>query len=65
MKNLQNESKADRIIRTIAGLLMFFLSYRYFSGTIQAIGFIVGAILIFTGLTGFCLIYKILKIKTN
>ncbi|HEX8965015.1 MAG TPA: DUF2892 domain-containing protein [Patescibacteria group bacterium] len=64
-KKLQNEGKADRIIRIILGLVFFLISLTYFSGNIQTILFILAALLIITGITGICLLYLPFGIKTK
>lgn len=61
----QNESKNDRLIRIIAGALITIFSYLFVTGFLQLVLLIIGIILVFTGLTGFCLIYKLLGIKTK
>jgi hypothetical protein len=38
---------------------------RVVSGTLGTVLVIVGAVSLFTGLTGFCAIYALLKIRTN
>ena len=64
MKN--NESNLDRIIRTIAGLVMVVL---YFTGTVTGtLGIIlavIGAVLLITGVVGFCPLYGLLKLSTK
>ena len=61
-----NESMLDRIIRVIAGIALLAL---YFTGTVTgAVGIILivlGAVLLLTGLVGFCPLYALLKINTN
>jgi hypothetical protein len=56
----KNESTLDRIIRAVAGTIIFYLAYSSFSGMGALIGYIVGAVLIFTAITGYCHMYKIL-----
>lgn len=65
MKCEQNESKLDKNIRLIIGVISLFVGYFFLSSTFQTIAFIIGAVSIFTGLTGFCLLYKIFGFKTN
>jgi hypothetical protein len=64
LKKLQNESMLDRSIRIILGLIIAIISYFTLTGVLQIAAYVVAAILIFTALTGFCLIYKILGIST-
>ena len=61
----QNESSLDKNIRLAVGVIAIFLGIFAFTGTLQIVAFVVGALGIFTGLTGFCMIYKLLGIKTN
>jgi len=61
-----NESSTDRIIRALVGIVLLAL---YFTGTVTGglgIAFIVvGAVLLLTGVVGFCPLYRLLGIKTN
>lgn len=61
----QNESKADKNIRLLVGAVALVLALFVFTGTLKTIALVVGILGIFTGLTGFCLIYKLLGIKTK
>ncbi len=61
-----NESALDRIIRVIAGIAL--LAVGIFGGIVgawQIVAIVVGAVLLLTGLTGFCLIYKLFNFSTN
>lgn len=62
---MKNESRLDRIIRVIAAIVIAVL---YFTGVISGTWAIVlgvlGAILLVTGLIGFCPLYKLLGIST-
>jgi len=61
----QNESKVDRIIRAVAGVVLLFLGFSgAFSGGLAVIAYILGAVLVFTGTLGFCPIYAAFKIST-
>ena len=64
LKKLQNESQTDRIVRFLAGLVVAFASYSYFTGLLQLVLYIVAVILLVTAITGFCLIYKLVGIST-
>jgi len=61
-----NESGLDRIIRVVAGIVLLAL---YFLGTVTgAVGIVfivLGAILLLTGVVGFCPLYALLKFRTN
>jgi hypothetical protein len=61
---VQNESDLDKRIRLIIGAIAFLLAL-FTTGTIQILAFIVAALAIFTGLSGFCLLYKIFGISTK
>ena len=61
----QNESKLDKNIRLAVGVVALLLGAFAFTGTLQIVALVVGALGIFTGLTGFCLLYKLFGIKTN
>jgi uncharacterized membrane protein HdeD (DUF308 family) len=61
---LKNESNVDRVIRIILGVLLLVLGIFVYKGTLGIILDIIGAISLFTGLTGFCLLYKLFGIST-
>ena len=62
----KNESKLDRIIRIFAGVILLAL---YFAGTVSGtlgiVFIVVGALLLVTGLVGYCPLYGLLKLTTN
>ena len=64
LKKLQNENQTDRIVRFLAGLVVAFVAYSYFTGLSQLVLYIVAVILLITAVTGFCLIYKLLGMST-
>jgi len=61
-----NESGLDRIIRAIVGIIFLAL---YFTGTVTGtlgiVLIVLGAVLLLTGIVGFCPLYALLKINTN
>ena len=61
-----NESGTDRIARAVVGivLLVLFLA-NVVSGTLGIILAVVGAVLLLTGIVGFCPIYYALRIGTK
>jgi hypothetical protein len=64
MKN--NESTPDRIIRVILGLVLLALYLvDIVGGTLGIILVVLGAILLSTGIIGFCPLYALLKFKTK
>ncbi len=60
----KNESDVDRIIRAVVGLLLATASFMYLSGWLQIVAYVLAVILLFTAITGFCLIYKLFGIGT-
>jgi hypothetical protein len=61
-----NESGLDRVIRIVLGIVLFVLYFTgVVSGTLGIISIVVGAILLLTGVIGFCPLYALLKIRTN
>ncbi len=59
----RNEGTVDRILRIVIGLILII------AGSMNYIPFgllfaVIGVVLIFTGVTGFCALYKIFGIKT-
>ena len=67
-----NENQIDRIIRVILGIIFIIGAvYLILNNTdivilsISTIIGIIGLILLVTGLTGFCLVYKVIGYSTN
>jgi Flp pilus assembly protein TadB len=61
-----NESPVDRIIRVILGIVLLALGLAgVATGLWMWVVYILGAILLATGIVGFCPLYALLKIKTN
>ncbi len=61
-----NEGGADRLIRIIAGIVLFMLGWGILKNNLLGIIFdILGVILFVTGITGFCGLYKLLGISTK
>jgi hypothetical protein len=63
-KKYQNESQIDRIIRFVLGIVLAILGFTMFTGIIQIVMYALAFIALFTSITGFCLLYKLLGIKT-
>ena len=62
----KNEGAVDRIIRAIAGIVILIIGI-YEVKSLAVLGIIliiVGAVLIITAITGFCLLYTLLGIST-
>ena len=62
----KNEGAVDRIIRAIAGIVILIIGIYEFKSlaVLGIILIIVGAVLIITAITGFCLLYTLLGIST-
>ncbi|MFA6553812.1 MAG: DUF2892 domain-containing protein [Patescibacteria group bacterium] len=61
----QNMAPWDRGVRlVIAAILLFLVFGTYVHGAVAWILAVVGFIFMFTGLTGFCLLYALLKLST-
>jgi hypothetical protein len=61
-----NEGGADRLIRIIAGVVLFMLGWGILKNNLLGIIFdILGVILFVTGITGFCGLYKLFGISTK
>jgi len=64
--NYMNEAGWDRILRVIVGILLLALGFGgVVVGTLGLVFNIIGALLVVTGLVGYCPIYGLLKIKTR
>ncbi|MBS1270969.1 MAG: hypothetical protein MAGBODY4_00098 [Candidatus Marinimicrobia bacterium] len=59
-----NENNIDRFIRVILGVILLALAIFSLQGTLAWIIGIVGGIVLVTGITGFCLIYKLIGVST-
>jgi Flp pilus assembly protein TadB len=61
-----NESPVDRIIRVIVGIALVALGLLgVVTNVWMWVAFILGAILLVTGIVGFCPLYSLLKLNTN
>jgi hypothetical protein len=61
----QNEGALDRIIRFVAGVGLGIVVFMVLSGVWQIVAGMVAAILLVTGLVGFCPLYALLHIDTR
>lgn len=60
-----NESPVDRIIRVIVGIVLIALGLLGIaSGVWMWVAYILGAVLLITGIVGFCPLYKLFKFST-
>jgi hypothetical protein len=61
-----NESALDRVIRVILGFVLIGLYLLgYVAGGLGIVLVVLGAILLITGLVGFCPLYKLFKFSTK
>jgi len=61
-----NESKMDRIIRIVAGIVFLILFFTgTVTGTLGIVLIFLGAVLLITGVVGFCPLYGLLKLSTK
>lgn len=59
-----NEGSLDRGLRIIFGVALLALSFFILSGLLQTLAMVFGLISLFTGITGFCGLYKLFGINT-
>lgn len=59
----RNESTVDRIIRAIIGIALLVFGF-IVTGTLQWVLLAAGILAVFTAITGFCGLYKLLGIST-
>ncbi len=60
-----NEGPVDRIIRVIVGIALIALGLLgVATGVWMWVAYILGAILLVTGIVGFCPLYKLFKLST-
>lgn len=61
-----NESKADRIIRIVLGVVLLVLGWGGFvTGTLGLIFKILGFVPLLTGIVGYCPLYSLFKLSTK
>lgn len=65
MKIIKNEGIVDRMVRIPVSILFFLIAFFWLTGVSKIIFYVLAAILLFTAITGFCALYKVLNINTN
>jgi hypothetical protein len=61
-----NEANWDRIVRAVLGIALLYLGLTgAVAGTLGVVFDILGAILLITGVVGFCPLYALLKFSTK
>jgi hypothetical protein len=54
-----NEGTVDRVIRVILGIALAYIGYTLGGGVWSIVLYVLAAVAIVTGFTGFCLLYKL------
>ena len=55
-----NENTVDRIVRVVLGVVLLGVGVFVVKGTLGIVLDVIGVVAIVTGITGFCLLYKVL-----
>lgn len=62
--NFMNEGKVDRLIRIVLGIVFLFAAIST-HGAWAVLFYILAVLALFTGILGFCLIYRLFGISTR
>lgn len=54
-----NEGPVDRVIRVLLGIALLYIGYFVVGGTWGIVLDVLGVVAVVTGLTGFCLLYRL------
>lgn len=60
-----NEASWDRIVRVVLGIVLLYVGLGVVTGGWSILSMVVGAVLLLTGLLGFCPLYALFKISTR
>lgn len=60
-----NEADSDRAVRTLAGIGLLYAGWVLWSGTLSLVFSVVGAVVLLTGIIGWCPAYALFHISTN
>jgi len=60
-----NEGALDRIARLILAEVFFIGGFFWFSGIVSIVMYVLGLVMVFTALSGFCLLYKLFGFDTS
>jgi hypothetical protein len=60
-----NEGAFDRLVRLILAEAFFIGGFFWFSGIVSIVLYVLGMVMLFTALSGFCLIYKLIGFETS
>nr|NLI51181.1 DUF2892 domain-containing protein [Propionibacterium sp.] len=59
-----NESNVDRAIRVVVGLVLAYVAFTT-TGLVSILLWVVAAVLLLTGIVGFCPLYRLLNFSTR
>lgn len=62
---IKNQNAVERVVRAVAGVGLFALGLAVVRGLVGIALAVVGAVLLFSGVVGFCHVYKFLHINTS
>jgi len=62
---MKNMGTTDRIIRTIAALVILYVTYTALSGIVAFLGYVIVAVLLVTSATAYCPAYKMMGMDTT
>jgi uncharacterized membrane protein HdeD (DUF308 family) len=62
---MKNEASWDRIVRVVAGVGLVGFGIGVFASPWSWLAAVVGAVLLVTGIVGFCPLYALLHLRTN
>jgi hypothetical protein len=54
-----NEGTIDRVIRVLLGVALAYIGYTLGGGVWSIVLYVLAAVAVITGLTGFCLLYRV------
>jgi hypothetical protein len=60
-----NESATDRVIRAVLSVVLLAVGWFFTGGVLRIVLLVVGAIALFSAVTGFCHIYRVLGLSTK
>jgi len=61
-----NENTTDRIVRAVIGIALLLLAFLVVTNVaLKVILIVVGAVALFTAITGFCLLYRAFNFSTK
>lgn len=65
MSNWKNESSLDRLFRVILGEAFLLLAFFWLGGVFSMIFYLLGVVMIFTAVSGFCGLYRLFNFDTR